>query len=586
MHLFIFSPSLKRGDDGELQFSASFFGTYSKIVAGRHIFVTHIQVWRRNGGFGCADNLPDNLRQTCTWTEPHHTRPHAARAFSSMGCGSSVPAASGTGSIRVAQEPPLATARASFEHDNDHQTSAQTTTSSKPRQSPIVEENFWHTTDASSFTEDTAAKDAECSPELKETDSRGQEPLALIASPREEEAMREPSPNNRPEFRRPRLSSQLEATKIPSPVSRRRISREDGSLMQAQFSTLLHGKHSVPLLRDQLGSRPSPPRRASKTLSALTSGEHVGCFSCHGVEPIFTRNEITATAKINQDCACMVSPVGKGANAALFCVFDGHGEFGTEVAAHAMHSLRYVLTHGSPALLPNEKSPTSEFEMSPCSTNSLEDDPASALVAAFEGVQAELSALANMKTPSKQANDSGTCATAAFLRDGILWVAGAGDCTCILGSTVSPSPSLSALSSAPTVQAAPLQEDANESREPSFNNKPDFRRRRLSKEFPEQEFSDEGSQDGGRRPSEKKAEMQTEGTESRWVAKQLTTDHKCDSPIEKARIESLGGWVRPAEYEDGELVAPARIYEDQNNRMKGPGLAMSRCLGDLEAMKV
>ena len=499
-----------------------------------------------------------------------------------MGCGSSVPAAPGGGTIREAQEPPLATARVSFEHDNKDQTSAQTTTSMKNARrsagavSPAgIEANFWHTKDPSCFT--VVKDDAEFLPALKEPN---QEPSALIATPREDEyELRSPSPINRPDFRKRKLSKDIpnqqldELTLVSAQRQGRRISREDGSLMQAQVSTLLHG---TPLLEGQLGSRPSPPKRASKMLAALTSGEHVSCFSCHGVEPTKSPTGNGTVTKINQDCACVVTPVGNDASAALFCVYDGHGEFGNEVAAHVMHSMKRALTEGSPVPLSEEKRSIAA---------SLQDDPASALVAAFEAVQAELSALANMKTPSKHANDSGTCATAAFLRDGILWVAGAGDCTCVLGSTVSPSTSLSALSSAPTA-AIPLQEDANESREPSFKNSPNFRRRRLSKEFPEQEFSDEGSQDGGRRPSEKKAEMKTEGTESRWVAKQLTTDHKCDSPIEKARIESLGGWVRPAEYEDGELVAPARMFEDQNNRMKGPGLAMSRCLGDLEAMKV
>ena len=299
----------------------------------------------------------------------------------------------------------------------------------------------------------------------------------------------------RPEFRKRRLSKEYS---VPEQSSGLHVAREMGEEEPPPSSS---GAGADGGTGSSAASR--------RVLSALTSGEHVGCFSCHGVEPsMFSRGSV---AKINQDCACVVCPVGKDASAALFCVYDGHGKFGTEVSTQVMHSLRHALTDDSSALPFGEAASAAAAFGSGAA--SLETDPTAALVGAFEAVQAQLSAFANMKTPSEQANESGACATVAFLRDGILWVAGAGDCTCVLGSTV-------------------------------------------------------------------------EGTEPRWVAKQLTTDHKCDSPIEKARIESLGGWVCPAEYEDGELVAPARMFEDQNNRMKGPGLAMSRCLGDLEAMKV
>ena len=33
------------------------------------------------------------------------------------------------------------------------------------------------------------------------------------------------------------------------------------------------------------------------------------------------------------------------------------------------------------------------------------------------------------------------------------------------------------------------------------------------------------------------------------------------------------------------MVAPARMYEDEHNRRKGPGLAISRCIGDLNARR-
>ena len=62
-----------------------------------------------------------------------------------------------------------------------------------------------------------------------------------------------------------------------------------------------------------------------------------GTFSCHGVEPI-ERPDGTCVeeAKINQDCAGVAYPVGGRADAALFCVYDGHGEHG-HVVSHGMN---------------------------------------------------------------------------------------------------------------------------------------------------------------------------------------------------------------------------------------------------------
>ena len=61
-------------------------------------------------------------------------------------------------------------------------------------------------------------------------------------------------------------------------------------------------------------------------------------------------------------------------------------------------------------------------------------------------------------------------------------------------------------------------------------------------------------------------------------AVRLSIDHKPDTPSEMARVHACGAYVSPAKTSPFE---PARLYRDRHRLRLGPGLAMSRCLGDL-----
>ena len=135
----------------------------------------------------------------------------------------------------------------------------------------------------------------------------------------------------------------------------------------------------------------------------------VGTYSCHGAEPTDTGS----TAKINQDCACLMHPFARTPGTALFCVYDGHGKFGHHVSQEVLHSLLYELEEN------NER---------------LQEDPAALLAETFENVNVHLRLCGQEQPCVVDAADSGACAIVVWMRGRELVVAGAGDCRAVLGT--------------------------------------------------------------------------------------------------------------------------------------------------------
>lgn len=76
---------------------------------------------------------------------------------------------------------------------------------------------------------------------------------------------------------------------------------------------------------------------------------------------------------------------------------------------------------------------------------------------------------------------------------------------------------------------------------------------------------------------------QEAGNKSQVRIKQLTTDHKPESPEEQKRIQAKGGRVAQAQDIRGRFSGPERVWLKNAN---SPGLAMSRSLGDCIAHSV
>eukprot|EP00325_Prymnesiales_sp_UTEX-LB-985_P021017 CAMPEP_0174718570 /NCGR_PEP_ID=MMETSP1094-20130205/29363_1 /TAXON_ID=156173 /ORGANISM="Chrysochromulina brevifilum, Strain UTEX LB 985" /LENGTH=348 /DNA_ID=CAMNT_0015918707 /DNA_START=195 /DNA_END=1242 /DNA_ORIENTATION=- len=80
-----------------------------------------------------------------------------------------------------------------------------------------------------------------------------------------------------------------------------------------------------------------------------------------------------------------------------------------------------------------------------------------------------------------------------------------------------------------------------------------------------------------------RAVMGTLDEHGKYTALALTEDHKLETPNERERIEATGAYIKPASVQDG-VFRPARVYvQEEDHRSLGPGLTMSRSLGDTDA---
>lgn len=70
------------------------------------------------------------------------------------------------------------------------------------------------------------------------------------------------------------------------------------------------------------------------------------------------------------------------------------------------------------------------------------------------------------------------------------------------------------------------------------------------------------------------------------VFENLSEDHKPDQPEERRRILSQGGFIYPSRDYNNLPVGPNRIWNPQAGGRPGPGLMMSRSLGDFLAKEV
>ena len=73
------------------------------------------------------------------------------------------------------------------------------------------------------------------------------------------------------------------------------------------------------------------------------SASKCGTYSCHGIEPKFTRQGFSIKAKINQDRGGIQYPFGGRKDMAFICVMDGHGRGGERISEYCMQNLPSLL---------------------------------------------------------------------------------------------------------------------------------------------------------------------------------------------------------------------------------------------------
>lgn len=157
----------------------------------------------------------------------------------------------------------------------------------------------------------------------------------------------------------------------------------------------------------------------------------------------------------------------------------------------------------------------------------LVDEPGPTLIDVFEAANKHLRLMACEESMEVNAMESGCCGVVMFVHGRELWVAGAGDCRAVVGTRKA------GVSSADDETGGGIERK-------------------------------DGTGEVG--------------------AMQLSMDHKVNLVAEEERITAAGGWVRPPVNDPvNDVFTPARMYEDRNQPWRGPGLCVSRAIGDLNA---
>lgn len=263
----------------------------------------------------------------------------------------------------------------------------------------------------------------------------------------------------------------------------------------------------------------------------LTSALRGGAKEAHLCESLETvigtytcRGMENSKLKPNQDYACYSQPFAGIGGTALFVVCDGHGRHGDDVSQEVLNSLIFELEEQAEGML---------------------HEPGHTIATSFVAVNDHLHAMSMEEELQVDARDSGACAVLAFLSGAYT------------GGSLSPRPlrsiDLALLTRLPPSPVPP---------------------------------SPTGSQLWIGGVGDCRAILGTSDVNGGIITQPLSVDHAVDLPAERTRMEAAGGHIREGFHdEDGEYLA-AKVYEDEYNERKGPGLSVSRALGDLTAVDV
>eukprot|EP00638_Chattonella_subsalsa_P001853 CAMPEP_0117751248 /NCGR_PEP_ID=MMETSP0947-20121206/10857_1 /TAXON_ID=44440 /ORGANISM="Chattonella subsalsa, Strain CCMP2191" /LENGTH=490 /DNA_ID=CAMNT_0005569583 /DNA_START=415 /DNA_END=1887 /DNA_ORIENTATION=- len=215
----------------------------------------------------------------------------------------------------------------------------------------------------------------------------------------------QPSPKNKKDFRKRRLTlttrrqkgtDKESSGKNTSPATNGARNSAGGGANGAKGPSVRTRRQSITrtFQSHEIGDVPEIPQPFPL--------DHVGTYSCHGIEPSW--DDDGYTAKINQDRGTVCHPYANSDLTAFFAVFDGHGEKGDKVSHFVMSEVQKHLEKHS----------------------SLSTDPPNALKETFVKVNRLIG------EKNIECMYSGTTAVAVYMHSGTMWTANAGDSRAVM----------------------------------------------------------------------------------------------------------------------------------------------------------